>query len=131
MKGSYLLLLKIKKPLKIKIGSLGLIKFQKGNYIYVGSALNSLENRIKRHFKKTKKKHWHIDYLTTNKNVKILKAVYKISNKKLECKIAKRINKLGKPIEKFGSSDCKCKGHLFKIKDFNQIKISASKVFLK
>ena len=116
MKGTYCLIIKINKNIKARIGALGKISFKKGYYIYVGSALNNLEKRISRHLRKKKKKFWHIDYLLENKNVKIVEIIYKVSNKKEECRIAKKLIKIGKPIENFGSSDCKCKSHLFKIK---------------
>ena len=116
MKGTYCLLIKIEKPSNIKVGKLGLIKFSKGYYVYVGSALNNLEKRINRHLKAKKKKFWHIDYLLENKNVKIKDVFYKKSTKKEECIIAKKLSKIGEGIENFGSSDCKCKSHLFKIK---------------
>ena len=69
-----------------------------------------------KHLKPRKKKFWHIDYLLENKNVKIKDVFYKKAAKKQECTIAKKLSKIGKGIENFGSSDCKCKSHLFKIK---------------
>lgn len=123
MKGTYLLIINIKKPVIIKIGLLGKIKFDKGDYVYVGSAMNNLEKRIKRHLKKSKdkKKYWHIDYLLANKNVKIIRVLKKESNKKQECEIARKIVKIGQAIKNFGSSDCKCKSHLFEIKNLKPI----------
>ena len=113
MKGIYLLLIYLKKDSKIKVGSLGKIDFKKGYYIYVGSAQNSLEHRIKRHMSKNKKKFWHIDYLLLNKNAKIIDIFYKEAKKSEECKTASKLLKILTPIEKFGCSDCKCKSHLF------------------
>lgn len=50
MKGSYCLIINIKKDTEIKIGKkLGFINFKKGCYVYVGSAMNCLEYRVKRH----------------------------------------------------------------------------------
>ncbi len=111
MKGSYLLI--IKNPIKkhIKIGSLGRLVFDKGYYIYVGSAMNSLEARIARHARKNKKLFWHIDYLLSH--TKIVGVLIKPSNKKQECNIAKIIAKNFSCIPRFGCSDCKCKSHLF------------------
>jgi len=116
MKGVYILLIKINKEIQTKVGSLGTIKFDKGVYAYVGSAQNNLEKRVKRHLRKKKRMHWHIDYLLNNGNVKILKVFYKKANRTPECKTAKKIRKLGIPIDNFGCSDCKCKSHLSKIK---------------
>ena len=111
MKGSYILLINIKEYKKIQIGKLGNIFFKKGNYAYVGSGLNNLEKRIQRHFSSEKKMHWHIDYFL--KHSKILKVFYRESNKKEECKIANFLNKKFNFIPNFGSTDCKCKSHLF------------------
>lgn len=115
MKGAYCLLLSINKNLKIEIGKLGLLNFEKGKYVYVGSAMNNIEKRVKRHLKKEKKLHWHIDYLTINPIVKIENVYYKESNNKEECKIANFISNQGVPIIKFGCTDCKCKSHLYKV----------------
>jgi Uri superfamily endonuclease len=116
MKGVYCLFIEVSKPINIKVGKLGKIKFQKGNYVYVGSAQNNLKNRIERHFRKRKNKFWHIDYLLANKNAKIKEVSYKLTkNKKEECKIAQLISKYAKVIKNFGSSDCQCKSHLFQV----------------
>ena len=116
MKGIYCLLIKVLKTKEILIGKLGKIRFEKGKYIYVGSAQNNLEKRIERHFKKRKKKFWHIDYLLADEDVKIEKVIlFPFKRKNEECKLARRISKKGKPIKNFGSSDSKCKSHLIKI----------------
>ncbi len=96
--------------------------FDHGIYVYVGSAQNSLEKRIARHFRKKKKKFWHIDYLLENENVKIITVLYKIAPRREECRIAKEINSIGSPIKGFGSSDCKCKSHLFKLNNYEELK---------
>lgn len=129
MKGIYVLLIFINKDIKIKIGKLGKINFNKGHYFYVGSAQNNLEKRIKRHELKRKKKHWHIDYLLSYKNVKIKDIFYKIAGKKWECKTAFLLSKFCDPVLCFGSSDCKCKGHLLKV---NKVSIQKKlKTFIK
>ena len=121
MKGVYILLIKINRVIQIKIGSLGTINFDKGIYTYVGSAQNNLEKRVERHLRKKKRMHWHIDYLLDNGNVKILKVFYKKADKNQECKIAQELNKNEISIKAFGCSDCKCKSHLFKIKNLSTI----------
>jgi Uri superfamily endonuclease len=122
MKGVYCLIIQIKKKIVLKIGKWGRIIFDKGNYVYVGSAQNSIENRLRRHFKKKKKKHWHIDYLLANKEAVVKKAVYKKARKIEECKIAYILSRFEEPVKGFGCSDCKCQSHLFRLKSLRNIK---------
>ena len=61
-KGVYVLIIHLSQERDIVVGKLGELSFKKGYYAYVGSALGGLEGRIKRHFRKEKKAHWHIDY---------------------------------------------------------------------
>ncbi|ACK41939.1 protein of unknown function DUF123 [Dictyoglomus turgidum DSM 6724] len=118
MKGIYVLVLEVEEDIEVEVGSLGKLTFKKGIYLYVGSAQNNLEKRIKRHLSKDKKFHWHIDYLLANRKVKIVEVLYRELSKEWECKIAKSIT--GEIVSKFGASDCNCLSHLFKI-DKSQI----------
>ncbi len=115
MKGAYCLEMIVSADSEIKIGALGKIHFKKGKYVYVGSAMNSLEKRIGRHLQKNKKKHWHIDYLLANNNVKTEKAYFIESPKKIECALANWIAEKGDLVNGFGYSDCKCNSHLFRV----------------
>lgn len=128
MKGSYILIIELKKNKNIRVGKLGEINFMKGFYAYVGSALNNLEKRIKRHLKKDKKLRWHIDYLL--KHAEIKEIYYRENIFKEECNIASYFNSL-KFIEKFGSSDCKCKSHLFYSEDIEDFKKIINKLGMK
>lgn len=110
MKGSYILLIEFKKYQEIQVGKIGKIFFKKGYYAYIGSALNGLENRIKRHLRSEKKMHWHIDYLLQHSEVKDV--FYKESLEKIECGIAQKFEKTSS-IKGFGCSDCACESHLF------------------
>lgn len=116
MRGSYVLITRMKKDSEVGIGKLGKLNFKKGFYCYVGSAMGksmSLENRVKRHFRKEKKIRWHIDYLLANPNVSIEGVVLFPSKKRMECFISQTIEKhADETISRFGSSDCNCKGHL-------------------
>ena len=111
MKGSYLLLIELENDTTHTVGKLGEIEFNKGFYVYAGSALNGLEQRIKRHLRENKKIHWHIDYLV--QYAKITDVFYKENNIREECHIAKKLDKKLLPISGFGCSDCICKSHLF------------------
>lgn len=117
MNGAYILILKLNSNKNIKVGALGKIKFKKGFYCYVGSAIGNLtiEKRCKRHLIKHKKMRWHINYL--RKEAIISKIVIFPSDKKIECKIAKAFLEFSDGfVTKFGSSDCKCISHLFYFK---------------
>lgn len=119
VRGVYVLILYVNKDFKKQIGRLGTIRFRKGIYFYVGSAMGpgGLRNRIYRHYRRNKKIHWHIDYLTTSDNVDILGTIYLY-----DCKSGSDLEKTishtfaGKLyyIEGFGNSDKRRdKSHLF------------------
>lgn len=111
-KGAYILVFELKNKEKLKIGSLGEKIFEKGFYVYVGSALKGLTQRINRHFRKNKKLKWHVDYLILKASN--LKAIPIRTFRKIECEIAKELSYISKRIiPNFGSSDCKCSSHLF------------------
>jgi len=103
------------------VGRLGIETFLPGYYVYTGSALGkgatSLPNRLARHIKTMKKKHWHIDFLLTKKEATI-EAIAIVPNKQnSECHINQLIKSKMKAkvlIPKFGASDCKngCESHL-------------------
>jgi endonuclease-3 len=111
MKGSYILFIKLDEDRLIEYGVKKKNYFKKGFYIYVGFAINSLENRIERHLRNNKKIHWHIDYLLNYGQM--ISIFYRESNNREECDIANLLKKRFLPISDFGSSDCKCKTHLF------------------
>ena len=111
MKGSYILLMHLTKDTDIKIGKMGTITFKKGYYAYVGSGLNSLEARIKRHLRSEKKMHWHIDYFLHEATIDHV--FYKKGDVREECDLASLFSYQFSSILHFGCSDCKCKSHLF------------------
>jgi Uri superfamily endonuclease len=118
MKGIYVLIIAVDKDISVDTGALGNLDFEKGLYAYVGSAQNSLEERVKRHLRTQKAKFWHIDYLLADPRVKVLKVFYKRAGRPEECKIAKILAKKGFPIRGFGSSDCRCETHLIRVEDY-------------
>ena len=125
VKGTYCLCIENHSDQVIKVGALGEIDFTKGTYVYIGSALNSLIPRLKRHQRTSIGEqnviHWHIDYLLNNEEVE-LTAIYTIeSGEPLECRIAKRVARHGTPVPRFGCSDCKCSSHLYKVDDLDFI----------
>ncbi len=119
MKGSYILIVHLGRNMSIRVGALGEIDLKAGYYAYTGSALNSLENRINRHLKKDKKIFWHIDYLL--RFGEVIRVWIVVSDQRKECMTASYYNSKTFPIERFGSSDCKCASHLFYYQDREQL----------
>lgn len=117
MKGTYCLIIENKKECDLTVGKKGNFHFEKGFYVYVGSALNSLPGRIKRHLSSSKKLFWHVDYLLAAPHTRVIEVVFATGPQKVECAISHNISLKSKEIPGFGSSDCRCKSHLFYFKD--------------
>jgi Uri superfamily endonuclease len=116
MIGIYVLEIFIDRSISVKVGKLGLVKFDEGSYVYVGSAQNNLEKRVRRHLSKQKKIFWHIDYLLANTHAKIKGVFFKKAEKSEECRFATEMAKNSLPITGFGSSDCGCLSHLYNLR---------------
>lgn len=110
-RGSYLLFGYLPKSEHIHVGNLGECFFPEGFYIYVGSAMQFLSQRIQRHLRGNKKNHWHIDFFLPF--LRDIRALPVRSSERLECAIAQELGKIAQVIPHFGSSDCSCAGHLF------------------
>jgi len=98
---------------EITIGKLGIYDFQKGCYVYIGSAKRNIQSRINRHLKVDKKFHWHFDYLRPYLQVI---EVETFSGVEGECELFQRLMKEQNgtiPVHGFGASDCRCAAHLF------------------
>jgi Uri superfamily endonuclease len=120
MRGLYTLLIRVKKDLVVETRRTS-FNIPKGLYLYVGSAMgphvHSIEARVSRHLRKRKKHFWHIDYLLKSGKASVKGVVYSDSRKKLECGLASHFRSelnTWVPINGFGSSDCRCTGHLFR-----------------
>jgi len=119
-KGTYILIIELNDEEKIVVGSLGEITFGRGIYAYVGSAMGpgGIVGRVLRHLRRNKKKFWHIDYLLDK--ARIIRIIVFKSEERLECKIAEEMRRYGlKYIPRFGSSDCRCPSHLFKLRSID------------
>lgn len=117
MRGTYCLIISMKKSEKLDIGHLhNMHKYRKGYYVYIGSAMNSLVPRLNRHLSDEKKMHWHIDYLLKSPDCHIRDILFNISEERIECDLAESISKDGEEIPGFGCSDCSCSSHLIYFK---------------
>ena len=117
-KGTYILILRASRTSEIQVGKLGRFKFRDGTYAYVGSAFGpgGLKARIQHHLKPIRSPHWHIDYLRTDAApVQIWGSAYP---RKLEHRwsaVLAQSRQTTIPVSGFGSSDCRCQTHLFRL----------------
>jgi len=118
LKGIYVLIIQLSSDTAVEVGALGKLTFKKGWYAYVGSAQNNLEQRVRRHLRKEKRKFWHVDYLLDSDAAKVIAVFHKQIDKTGECAVAKAIGEKGEAVDGFGSSDCNCKSHLYRIEDY-------------
>jgi sugar fermentation stimulation protein A len=115
-RGSYLLILELKKKRKIEIGKLGRVSFRRGFYIYVGSAMANLSKRMERHRHLRKQHHWHIDELRAVAEFHSVLAIR--SSVRFECEISGALSGIAEwSIPGFGCTDCSCGTHLFEMED--------------
>ena len=122
--GAYAIELLLSEPLTITVGQFGEFKFPQGVYIYSGSAFGpgGLSARLGRHMRaKSKKPHWHIDYLreiTHMRDCCYILAITGITNgKPVECGWGQALMTVPGavvPVRGFGASDCPsaCHAHL-------------------
>ena len=115
-KGAYLLAIRIDRTQAIALPA-GLVgPLDPGWYIYAGNARGpgGIAARVRRHFRTSKKIHWHIDRLTVAASEIMALAVPGGS----ECELVARLVGSGRfatAIEGFGSSDCRlCQSHLMR-----------------
>ena len=114
--GLYVLLLRLKAARRLKVGRLGPLDFRPGWYAYVGSAQRNLLARLRRHARRRKAVHWHIDRLT--REAAVVGAWLFPAPKSAECRLAAALAAAGERVPAggrvagFGASDCRCGGHL-------------------
>ncbi len=116
-RGAYLLLVTVAADRDVEVGALGTIRFEHGTYVYVGSAMGGLEQRVVRHLRRDKRMRWHIDrLLDASDRVEALLVPSRID---VECELASLVE--GIPgavgIRHFGCSDCRCRSHLFRVSE--------------
>jgi len=118
--GIYLLVLEVPRPFCAAVGRLGRIALRAGRYGYVGSARRGLVARLSRHRRPEKPLRWHIDRLTAAAGP--VGAVVWPWQPGRECRLAEALQAAGVgrlAASGFGSSDCRCPGHLFVLPDMD------------
>jgi Uri superfamily endonuclease len=115
--GTYALLLRVDLPTTIAIGALGQVELPAGWYLYLGSARGpgGLAARLARHKRKQAKRfHWHIDYVRA---VATMVEIWSSEGAdRRECQWAAAAAGLDGAMviaPGLGSSDCRCRTHLF------------------
>lgn len=105
LKGSYILILENDGVCDIRVGGLGVLKFDRGFYAYIGSMFGSggLEARIRRYFVGGRK-HWHIDYILDHMRIV---EVFVLPEKDYESLVANVAVKRFNYVKDFGCSDKK------------------------
>ena len=114
--GTYTLILSSSVDKPINIGKLGTLFLKPGFYVYIGSAFGpgGLKARIKHHFNHSDRPHWHIDYLSPNLSACEIWYTYdQIRREHQWAKIHLQTRGVSLPLPGFGSSDCRCRSHLF------------------
>lgn len=136
--GVYIMVMHLDHELDLEIGSKGMMHFNAGYYMYVGSAKANLTKRIERHKRKRKKMHWHLDYFRGH--CEMIAAVpirtsgiplesWSLTHEpypsmqsmpdpsvdvSVECALADAVRAIAEwDVPKFGCSDCDCTSHLF------------------
>ena len=136
--GVYIMVMHLDHELDLEIRSKGMMHFNAGYYMYVGSAKANLTKRIERHKRKRKKMHWHLDYFrgycemiaaVSIRTSGLALESWSLTHEpypsmpsmpdpdvdvSVECALADAVRAIAEwDVPKFGCSDCDCMSHLF------------------
>ncbi len=109
--GVYGILFEISQQLAVPTGRLGERAYAAGWYAYIGSALGGISGRIGHHLRTHERPRWHIDHLLPHGEVSAV--VVAETHRRVECLLAAFLAQRFDVVHRFGSSDCRCAGHLF------------------
>lgn len=107
---TYQLVIELERPCRLAPGRLGEHELAAGRYLYTGSARRHMRARIRRHLRRTKALHWHIDWLLACPQARVVAVRFSAES---ECLVNARSG--GRiPIPGFGAADCRagCGSHL-------------------
>ena len=106
----YAIHLHLPDDIEATIGAFGTFPFPNGHYVYIGSAKKNIRSRVERHYKMDKPNRWHLDYFRPYCTITKIETFDGAIG---ECALAATFLQNGTiPVKNFGSSDCKCGGHL-------------------
>ena len=109
--GIYALLFILTREVTVTVGRLGRLDFPGGCYVYIGSGMAGVETRIRHHLRPHPHPRWHLDYLLPHGKPAAIIAGH--TSQPLECPLATSLSRQFNVFRRFGSSDCRCRGHLF------------------
>lgn len=115
--GAYVLFMELEETLSLRATSLGPRTLAPGRYAYCGSAYGpgGLRSRLRRHLKREKAVHWHVDHLTAAGRIFALG----LAPGGQECALVEGLGRqpgAEVPLAGFGSSDCtRCPAHLLRL----------------
>ncbi len=116
-RGTYMLVMEVVEEFSAETGALGTVNYKKGFYIYTGSAMKNLKARVKRHQRKRKKKHWHMDYILPS-HMKVVRSYMIRREDHLEEQIGSDLLSIADDcIDGFGSTDSSLRSHLTYFKE--------------
>lgn len=110
MDHTYQLHIRVGRPVRVRVGALGVFTFAAGRYVYTGSARRNMNARIRRHQTKHKPLRWHIDYLIAAPGVSVTAVnTFDVD----ECPLNQTTDGT-LPVPGMGASDCRsgCGSHL-------------------
>lgn len=113
-RGTYVLEIALGADREVRVGALGTFLFTAGTYVYVGSAMGGLDQRLRRHLTRDKVLKWHVDYLVAQADG--VRAYESFPDPVPECELAAMAGRCGMEpsVKGFGCSDCRCATHLFR-----------------
>ncbi|MBN2253075.1 MAG: DUF123 domain-containing protein [Kosmotogaceae bacterium] len=122
-KGDYVVLFFLKESVEISSISKNWL-LDSGYYMYIGSAMSSLAERVKRHLIEEKRKHWHIDYL--REKAEVVAALLLPTEEQREEELSNFVSEYGEAVSKFGASDCSTDSNLYKLESKNIERVFSS-----
>ena len=107
---SYQLRIWVQNPVVVRVGKLGTFGFPAGEYVYTGSGKRNLDQRLSRHLLPSKRLRWHIDYLLSDPEVRVIGHAL---SEMLECDM-NQATEGDVIVPRFGATDCRngCGSHL-------------------
>lgn len=116
--GAYLLLMILARPLSLRLRTLAPVVVAPGWYVYAGNARGrgGIRGRVKRHLRRGKPPHWHVDRLTGAAEA-MLAIAFAGGD---ECALVQALlarPRFHAPVPGFGSTDCRvCPAHLLTVR---------------